>query len=216
VDAKGNVVVTAPPITQAVPAMTPSTFPSGATPMFDQLITVPNPTLWYPNNATCGTPPVSCGSPYLYKVYHIVSVNGVVVDSTQRHAGHSHDYVGCELSLLQWPCMYLWGGSSRYDYPALGSSVPDEQWWRDMAQIAAQGGNIWRPGHSTSSEEMVEAADAYGIMIDQPSGDGEGYWNASSNPTADDLQLKQEVHRDMIIRDRSHPSILDWEKITAA
>ncbi len=81
-----------------------------------------------------------------------------------------------------------------------------------MAQIAAQGGNVWRPGHSTSSEEMVEAADAYGIMIDQPSGDGEGYWNASSNPTADDLQLKQELHRDMIIRDRSHPSILDWER----
>ena len=45
-------------------------------------------------------------------------------------------------------------------------------------------------------------------MIDQPSGDGEGSFN---NPSADDAQLKQEVHRDMIIRDRSHPSILDWE-----
>src|ERR1700728_4325089 len=29
VDASGNVVVTAPPITQSVPAMTPSTFPNG-------------------------------------------------------------------------------------------------------------------------------------------------------------------------------------------
>ena len=212
VDAKGNVVVTAPPITQAVPAMTPSTFPSGATPMFDQSITVPNPTLWYPNNATCGTPPVSCGSPYLYKVYHIVSVNGVVVDSTQDTLGIRTITWDANFPYFNGHAVYLWGGSSRYDYPALGSSVPDEQWWRDMAQIAAQGGNIWRPGHSTSSEEMVEAADAYGIMIDQPSGDGEGYWNASSNPTADDLQLKQEVHRDMIIRDRSHPSILDWER----
>jgi len=41
VDAKGNVVVTAPPLTQSVPAMTVATFPSGATPMFDQKITVP-------------------------------------------------------------------------------------------------------------------------------------------------------------------------------
>jgi hypothetical protein len=57
----------------------------------------------------------------------------------------------------------------------------------------------------------VEAADAYGVMVDLPSGDGEGHWNATSDPSADDLQLKQEVHRDMIIRDRSHPSILDWE-----
>ena len=33
----------------------------------------------------------------------------------------------------------------------------------------------------------------------------------SPTPSADDAQLKQELHRDMIIRDRSHPSILDWE-----
>jgi beta-galactosidase len=212
VDAKGNVVVTATPVTQTVPAMTPGTFPSGATPMFDQSMTVPHPTLWYPNNASCGTPPVPCGSPYLYKVYHIVSVNGIVVDSTQSTLGIRTITWDANFPYFNGHAVYLWGGSSRYDYPALGSSVPDEQWWRDMAQMAAQGGNIWRPGHSTSSEEMVEAADAYGILIDQPSGDGEGYWNASSNPTADDLQLKQEVHRDMIVRDRSHPSILDWER----
>ncbi|RDS83696.1 coagulation factor 5/8 type domain-containing protein [Dyella monticola] len=212
VDAKGNVVVTAAPVTQTVPAMTASTFPSGATPMFDQKITVPNPTLWYPNNATCGTPPVLCGSPYLYKVYHIVSVNGVVVDSTQDTLGIRTITWDANFPYFNGHAVYLWGGSGRYDYPGLGSSVPDEQVWRDMAQLAAQGGNVYRPGHSTSSAELVAAADAYGIMIDQPSGDGEGYWNASSDPTADDLQLKQELHRDMIIRDRSHPSILDWER----
>jgi len=212
VDAKGNVVVTAAPVTQTVPAMTASTFPSGATPMFDQKITIPNPTLWYPNNATCGTPAVLCGSPYLYKVYHIVSVNGVVVDSTQDTLGIRTITWDANFPYFNGHAVYMWGGSGRYDYPALGSSVPDEQVWRDMAQLAAQGGNVYRPGHSTSSLELVEAADAYGIMIDQPSGDGEGYWNASSNPTADDLQLKQELHRDMIIRDRSHPSILDWER----
>ncbi|WP_446743421.1 malectin domain-containing carbohydrate-binding protein [Silvibacterium acidisoli] len=212
VDAQGNVVVTAPAVTQNVPPMTPSTFPTGAVPMFDQQINVPNPILWYPNNAICGTPAVSCGSPYLYKVYHIVSVNGVIVDSAQSSLGIRTITWDANFPSFNGHAQYLWGGASRYDYPALGSSVPDEQWWRDMAQIAAQGGNVWRPGHSTSSEEMVEAADAYGIMIDQPSGDGENYWNATTPPTADDLQLKQEVHRDMIIRDRSHPSILDWER----
>ena len=212
VDAKGNVVVTAAPVTQTVPAMTASTFPSGATPMFDQKITVPNPTLWYPNNATCGTPAVLCGSPYLYKVYHIVSVNGVVVDSTQDTLGIRTITWDANFPYFNGHAVYMWGGSGRYDYPGLGSSVPDEQVWRDMAQLAAQGANVYRPGHSTSSAELVAAADAYGIMIDQPSGDGEGYWNASSNPTADDQQLKQELHRDMIIRDRSHPSILDWER----
>jgi len=64
VDASGNVVVVAPPVTQAVPAMTPSTFPSSEVPMFDQRITVPTPTLWYPNNTSFGKPcliPVKVG-----------------------------------------------------------------------------------------------------------------------------------------------------------
>ncbi len=202
VDASGNVVVTAPPLTQTVPPMTPGSFPSTSTPMFQQLITVPNPTLWYPNNSIYGTP-------YMYKVYHIVSVNGVVVDSAQSPLGIRTVTWDANFPYFNGHAQYLWGGAGRYDYPALGSSVPDEQDWRDLAQIAAQGGNVWRPGHSTSSEEFVEAADAYGIMIDQPSGDGEGYFN---NPTADDTTLKEELHRDMIIRDRSHPSILDWEE----
>lgn len=201
VDASGNVVAVAPPATQTVPAMTPSTFPSTAAPMFDQKITLDNPTLWYPNNSTFG-------SPYLYHVYHIVSVNGVVVDSTQSNLG---------VRLITWDhnfpyfnghAMYLWGGSGRYDYPALGSSVPEEQQWRDLAQFAAAGGNIWRPGHSSSSEEFVNAADEYGVMIDQPSGDGE---EAFATPPADSVTLKEELHRDMIVRDRSHPSVLDWE-----
>ena len=202
VDASGHVVVTAAPLTQTVAPMTPADFPSSPTPMFRQQITVPNPTLWYPNNSTYGTP-------YLYKVYHIVSVNGVVVDSVQSPLGIRTITWDENFPYFNGHAMYLWGGSGRYDYPALGSSVPEEQEWRDLAQIAAQGGNIWRPGHSTSSEELVAAADAYGIMIDQPSGDGEGSFN---NPSADDTTLKQELHRDMIVRDRSHPSILDWEE----
>jgi beta-galactosidase len=201
VDANGTVVAAAPPVTQTVPAMTPGTFPSTATPMFDQQITVNNPTLWYPNNSTFG-------KPYLYRVYHIVSVNGVVVDSTQSPLGIRVITWDHNLPYFNGHAMYLWGGSGRYDYPALGSSVPEEQQWRDLAQFAAAGGNVWRPGHSSSSEEFVDAADAYGVMITQPSGDGE---EAFATPPADSVTLKEELHRDMIIRDRSHPSILDWE-----
>ncbi len=202
VDAKGDVVVTAPPITQTVAPMTAGNFPSSAQPMFQQQITVPNPTLWYPNNSTFG-------KPYMYRVYHIISVNGSVVDSSQSPLGIRVITWDNNFPYFNGHLTYLWGGSGRYDYPALGSSVPDEQVWRDLAQFAAGGGNIWRPGHSTSSEEFVDAADAYGIMIDQPSGDGEGSF---TSPSADDQTLKTELHRDMIIRDRSHPSVLDWEE----
>jgi beta-galactosidase len=201
VDANGNVVATGAPLTQTVAPMTPGNFPSTPTPMFSQQITVNNPTLWYPNNSIYGTP-------YMYTVNHIVSVNGAVVDVAQSPLGIRTITWDKNYPYFNGYAMNLWGGSGRYDYPGLGSSVPEEQQWRDLSLLAAEGGNIYRPGHSTSSEEFVNAADAYGIMIDQPSGDNE---EAFASPTADMITLKEELHRDMILRDRSHPSILDWE-----
>ena len=204
VDENGNLVATGTPLTQTVAPMTPGNFPSTPTPMFSQQITVPNPTLWYPNNSIYGTP-------YMYTVNHIVSVNGVVVDVAQTPLGIRTITWNTNYPIFNGYPMNLWGASGRYDYPGLGSSVPEEQQWRDLSLLAAEGGNIYRPGHSTSSEEFVNAADAYGIMIDQPSGDNEEAFAAAGDPTADMITLKEELHRDMIVRDRSHPSILDWE-----
>jgi len=201
VDANGNVVATGAPLTQTVNPMSAGNFPSSATPMFSEQITVNNPYLWYPNNSIYGTP-------YMYTVNHIVTVNGAVVDVAQSPLGIRTITWNANVPIFNGYPMNLWGASGRYDYPGLGSSVPEEQQWRDLSLLAAEGGNIWRPGHSTTSEEFVNAADAYGIMIDQPSGDNE---EAFAAPTGDMVTLKQELHRDMIIRDRSHPSILDWE-----
>jgi fibronectin type 3 domain-containing protein len=204
VDEGGNVVATGAPLTQTVVPMTPGNFPSTATPMFSQQITLTNPTLWYPNNSIYGTP-------YMYTVNNIVSVGGVVVDVAQTPLGVRTITWNTDYPIFNGYPMNLWGASGRYDYPGLGSSVPEEQQWRDLSLLAAEGGNIYRPGHSTSSEEFVNAADAYGIMIDQPSGDNEEAFAAAGDPAADMITLKEELHRDMIIRDRSHPSILDWE-----
>jgi beta-galactosidase len=204
VDANGNVVATGTAQTQTIGPMSPGNFPSSANPMFSQQITVNNPTLWYPNSSTYGTP-------YLYTVNHIVSVNGTVVDVQQSPLGIRTITWNADYPIINGHPMNLWGGAGRYDYPGLGSSVPEEQQWRDLSLLAAEGGNIYRPGHSSSSEEFVNAADAYGIFIVQPSGDGEEAFAAANNPSADMVTLKEELHRDMIIRDRSHPSILSWE-----
>jgi hypothetical protein len=221
VDEQGNVVAqqTAPAV--SVPAWT---MPKGSQPLlpsvtdpsqlttatlpattFSQSITVNNPTLWFPNNSPLG-------KPYMYKVYHILSVGGTVVDAVSSPLGIRTITWDTNFPYFNGVQMHLWGGASRYDYPALGSSVPDEIWFRDLAQLAAAGGNVWRPGHCSQSVEFLEAADAYGVMVDQPSGDGEGHWrDGTSPPSADDVTLKEEIHRDMVIYDRNHPSILDWE-----
>ena len=195
VDATGTVVAHAD---------TTGVVPVGKPPMlFEQLATVPNPTLWYPNNSTFG-------KPYLYRVWHIVRVGSTIVDSFETPLGIRTVTWDSNFPIINGHPHYLWGASGRYDYPALGTAVPAEQQWRDAKLLAEAGGSLWRPGHSTCSSEFVEACDAYGVMLVQPSGEGEGAFSATAT-TPDREALKIELHRDMIVRDRNHPSILAWE-----
>ncbi|MET0256672.1 MAG: discoidin domain-containing protein, partial [Luteibacter sp.] len=209
VDAQGNVVAT----DQQQKSLAPNVVPGDQTPVFDETLTVRNPTLWYPNNSVYG-------KPYLYKVLHTVSIDGAVVDAKQSTLGIRVITWDKDFPYVNGKKQYTWGASGRYDYPALGSSVPEEQQWRDLQQLAAAGGNLWRPGHSPSSPEFVEAADALGVFIVQPSGDGEnGFANqcAAGDTACNDMwTIKREVHRDIVIRDRSHPSILAWESDNGA
>ena len=208
VDISGNVVAS----TQDQKTLAAHSIPGAdPTPAFDQTLTVGKPHLWYPNNSTWG-------KPYMYKVLHTVSIDGQVIDAKESPLGIRVITWDKDFPYINGHKHYLWGAAGRYDYPALGSSVPEEQQWRDLAQLAAAGGNLWRPGHSSSSPEFVAAADAYGVFIVQPSGDGENGFATACSSTAANFQqcqdketLKKELHRDMIIRDRSHPSILAWE-----
>jgi hypothetical protein len=62
----------------------------------------------------------------------------------------------------------------------------------------------------------VSACDNTGVMLIQPSGDGEGSFDAANlgNPPIK-AAVKQEVWRDGIVRDRNNPSILAWEACNA-
>lgn len=204
VDANGNEVAR----DQQDRTLAPHVIPSDETPVFDETLTVSNPTLWYPNNSTEG-------KPYLYRVFHTVSINGVVVDAKQDTLGIRTLTWDKDFLYVNGKKQYVYGGSSRYDYPGLGSSVPEEQQWRDLKDMAAMGGNLFRVGHSLPSPEFVAAADALGVFVVQPSGDGEGGFGnpcASSDQHCQDMwTIKREIQRDTVIRDRSHPSILAWE-----
>jgi hypothetical protein len=184
---------------------------AGACYVFDQTGTVSNPHLWYPNASIYG-------KPYLYKVYHIVKVGGQTVDVFTSPLGIRTLMWDNNFPVFNGHPHYLWGAASRYDYPALGTAVPEEQLWRDAKALADCGGRFWRPGHSTCSHEFVEAGDALGVCIIQPSGDDEGTFmtqalrvNFTTEQAAYNMTLKSELHRDMIVRDRNNPSIVAWE-----
>ncbi len=191
-----NLVVWSGDATQSIGA--------GASYVFDQTATIANPKLWYPNNSPYGTPK-------MHKVYHILKVNGATVDVFEEPYG---------LRVITWDSNFpyinghkhlLYGASARYDYPALGTALPPEVEWRDAKLLADIGGSLWRPGHSSCSPGFVEACDNEGIMLIQPSGEGEGAFGGASATDGGRGTLKYEIQRDIYIRDRNHPSILAWE-----
>jgi hypothetical protein len=210
VDATGKVVAQAKDDLVLPPNAGPGLRPT----LVRQNLTVDHPTLWYPNN-------VPRGRPYMYRVFHLVSVDGVVVDAAESPLGIRMITWDNNFPSINGYATHLWGASGRYDYPGLGTAVPEEQQWRDLRLLADAGGNLYRPGHSSSSTEFLQAADALGIFVVQPSGDGEnGFIDCYQldAPTKDCPQnkidkyaLKLEMHRDMIVRDRNNPSVLAWE-----
>jgi beta-galactosidase len=197
---KGNNVVWSGDASQSVAA--------GQSYVFNQKGIVSNPTLWYPNNSTYGTP-------YMYKVYHIVKVGGVALDVFESPLGIRVVTWDKDFPYVNGHKHLLWGASARYDYPALGTALPPEVEWRDAKLLADIGGSLWRPGHSPCSPGFVDACDNLGIMLIQPSGEGEGAFSATTITDPRGI-LKSEIHRDMIIRDRNNPSILAWESSNGA
>jgi hypothetical protein len=189
------------------------TIAAGASFVFDQKGDASPVQLWYPNNSTFG-------SPKMYKVYHIVKTGNTTVDVFETPLGIRTITWDQNFPYINGHKHLLWGASGRYDYPALGTAIPAEQVWRDIKLTAGCGGNLWRPGHSAEGPVFAAACDAYGVMQIQPSGDGENNWAtdmlAGNTNAAYQIGLKKEIHRDMVIRDRNHPSILAWEASNGA
>jgi hypothetical protein len=195
VDATNTVVWTGD-LTQSVGA--------GASSVFDQTATISQPKLWYPNNSPYG-------KPYMHKVYHILKVNGATVDVFEETYGIRVVTWDANFPYINGHKHLLYGASARYDYPALGTALPPEVEWRDAKLLADIGGSLWRPGHSSCSPGFVDACDNEGVMLIQPSGEGEGAFGGASITDNGRGTLKAEIQRDIYIRDRNHPSILAWE-----
>lgn len=180
-----------------------STISANSSYIFDQTSTIANPKLWYPNAS-------AYGKPNMHKVYHIVKIGTTTVDVFESPLGIRTITWDKDFPYINGHQHYLYGAVGRSDYPGLGNALPAEIEWRDVKLLAEMNGNLWRPRNTPTSKTFIDACNAYGIMIVQPSGDGEGSF-ADDNIARMDVNLKKELHRDMIIRDRNNPSILAWE-----
>jgi beta-galactosidase len=171
--------------------------PAGESISVAQKINVENPRLW------------SLETPRCYRAEVSVKSGRHVLDNAKTEFGiRTIRYDANTGFYLNGKPVKIEGTCNHQDFPAVGIGMPDNLiWWR-LKKLKEMGSNALRMSHNPPAAEMLEAADHLGMLVmDENRHLGDTYSDhTSSGTTYDDLSdLK-----DMILRDRNHPSIIMW------
>jgi hypothetical protein len=162
---------------------------------FTQTITVANPKLWHPN------------TPALYTLNTIVQDGATQIDQLSTRVG---------IRRIQWSHS---GGliinGSRFralgvnmleETYGIGNAIPDQSIFYDVKRVREAGLTFIRGSHYLHAPAFYDACDQLGVMVMDAQTGWQNYNAATAfvNATYQDL-------RDMMRRDRNHPSIIAWE-----
>lgn len=163
-----------------------------------QKMTVNNPNLWSPRN------------PYLYRINSKVLDGAHALDGgTTRIGIRKAEFRGKEGFFLNGkPYGQLIGANRHQDFAYVGNAMPNSQHWRDAKKLRDAGCEIIRAAHYPQDPAFMDACDELGLFVIVAT-PGWQYWN--KDPKFG--ELVQENNRQMIRRDRNHPSVLVWEPI---
>jgi Glycosyl hydrolases family 2, TIM barrel domain/Glycoside hydrolase family 2 C-terminal domain 5/Glycosyl hydrolases family 2/Glycosyl hydrolases family 2, sugar binding domain/Domain of unknown function (DUF4982) len=186
VDAAGNIVGT---------SSTTLSIDAGANTTVNQTITIANPHLWHPY------------TPNLYTLYTTIYNGSAPVDNYQTRIGirtiaWSHDD-GLLINGTRFKAM---GVNYHQEIYGLGNAVPNQSINYDLKRIREAGITWIRASHYPHDPAFYDAADQLGILVM----DAQTGWQNFSSAPAFVANTYQEL-RDMIRRDRNHPSIVAWE-----
>ena len=157
-------------------------------------INVVSPELWSPQ------------SPSLYMLKTKLLLNGKVIDQDDTRIGIKHiAFKGLDL-YLNGKKIKLMGVDRHQEYPYVGYAISNEANYRDAVKIKEAGFDFIRLSHYPQTESFLNACDELGILL-QNSIFG---WQYYSKDSLFQNHIYQ-VTRDLVRRDRNHPSILSCE-----
>jgi Glycosyl hydrolases family 2/Glycoside hydrolase family 2 C-terminal domain 5/Glycosyl hydrolases family 2, TIM barrel domain/Glycosyl hydrolases family 2, sugar binding domain len=172
-----------------------STVAAGASADFAQTVVIANPKLWHPN------------TPVLYTLRTTVQDGTTAVDDISTRIG---------IRRIQWSRA---GGlvinGARFkalginlleETYGLGNAISDQSIFYDVKRVREAGLTFIRGSHYLHAPAFYDACDALGVMVM----DAQTGWQNFSAATAFVNNTYQEL-RDMIRRDRNHPSVVAWE-----
>jgi len=176
-----------------------------------QQLDVVNPLLW------------SIETPHLYQLKTIVSEKGKVIDQTVTNLGiRTLKFDPNKGFALNGEFMKVKGVCLHHDAGCLGSAVPKEVWRRRLEALKSIGCNAIRTSHNPQAPELYDMCDELGFLVMNEAFDEWEFpkkkWVTGWNQGTPVFQGAYEFFaewgetdlRDMVLRDRNHPSVFMW------
>lgn len=185
VDAEGIVIVT---------TTEDFALAAGDSLMLQQSLTVTKPALWHPYH------------PHLYTLRTLLLVAGKLVDARATRLGIRRVKLSNEGLFINGEKHFALGFNRHQDHPYVGYAMPDSQQYRDARKMREAGFSAFR-SHYPQAPSFMDACDELGILciISNPG------WQFIGN----DIFVERAYlnTREMVRRDRNHPSAVIWEPI---
>ena len=170
------------------------TLAAGALGRSVQDLAVTAPRLWSPR------------SPDLYRLVTEVTGEGARTDRTDTTVGIRRIGFEGNRFVINGERMFLRGVNRHQEYPHVGYALSPQADYRDAKLIKEAGFDYVRLSHYPHSPAFMAAADTLGlVLIDAIPG-----WQFHNPDPAFRAQVIRTC-RDMIRRDRNHPSVIAWE-----
>lgn len=169
---------------------------AGGTTLYNsQQFTVNAPKLWFPD------------SPALYVLRTEVLDGKKVTDREDTRIGIRRIEMTREKGfVINGKPLKLEGSNRHQEYPYVGNAISDQAQYRDMYQIRNNGFNVVRLGHYLQDPSVLDACDELGLLAIEPI-PGWQFFNKAQGFT----EHTYKDIRDLVRRDRNHPSIIMWE-----
>ena len=162
----------------------------------EALFSVPAAALWSPN------------TPNLYELRVELLETDVVLDVYTLPIGIRTVEVDGDKLLLNGQPIYLTGFGRHEDFPVMGRSMLPAVIVKDYALMQWIGANSFRTSHYPYSEQMLALADKLGFLVIAETPAVGLYFREDGLERR--RQLCLQYVRELIVRDKNHPSVILW------
>ena len=160
---------------------------------------IKNPKLW------------SVDNPYLYKTVTEIYNGGALLQTYTTYIGLRYFHFDSDKGFsLNGKSMKILGVCNHHDLGCLGSAINDRALERQLQILKDMGCNAIRTSHNPPAPELLDLCDRMGFLVMDEAFD---CWYIGKNKYDFHLYFKkwhETELRNMVERDRNHPSIILW------